>query len=279
MDPPYPTPEVGCWSGGARVGRRHLSSSRAPTPARRSGRVSSRHDPSDVPISSVVDFAIPLPRRGAGAFIVSAVGHSYLVTLLPLWLTMPSCPSTTPVVLAVGRASADPGDLAERVNSGTNPGDLAERVNSGTNPRDLAERVNSGTNPGERVNSGTNPGDLAERVNSGTNPRDLAKRVNSGTNPGDLAERVGMTSSDSSSSVRVVSSPGSEETSLCDPEVGSSGASSGPPSPVDARVLRDLEVMKSDHDLDTTMTEGSLVVIRERYSIPIEYELHVPQPG
>ncbi|RRT36550.1 hypothetical protein B296_00027180 [Ensete ventricosum] len=88
-----------------------------------------------------------------------------------------------------------------------------------------------------------------------------------------------MTSSDSSSSVRVVSSLGSGETSRCGPEVGSSGASSGPPSPVNARVLRDLEVMKSDHDLDTTVTEGSLAVIRERYSIPVEYELHVPQPG
>ncbi|RRT81644.1 hypothetical protein B296_00008825 [Ensete ventricosum] len=39
---------------------------------------------------------------GSGAFIVSVVGHSYLVTLLPLWLTMPSYPSTTPVVLATG---------------------------------------------------------------------------------------------------------------------------------------------------------------------------------
>ncbi|RRT33560.1 hypothetical protein B296_00035663 [Ensete ventricosum] len=87
-----------------------------------------------------------------------------------------------------------------------------------------------------------------------------------------------MTSSDSSSSVRVVSSPGSGETSRCDPKVGSSGASFGPPSPVDARVLRDLEVMKSDHDLDTTVTEGSLVVIRERYNIPVEYGLHVSQP-
>ncbi|RZR72986.1 hypothetical protein BHM03_00018994 [Ensete ventricosum] len=88
-----------------------------------------------------------------------------------------------------------------------------------------------------------------------------------------------MTSSDSSSSVRVVSSLGSGETSRCGPEVGSSGASFGPPSLVNARVLRDLEVMKSDHDLDTTVTEGSLAVIRERYSIPVEYELHVPQPG
>ncbi|RRT39184.1 hypothetical protein B296_00046801, partial [Ensete ventricosum] len=47
----------------------------------------------------------------------------------------------------------------------------------------------------------------------------------------------------------------------------------------DTRVLRDLEVMKADHDLDTTVIEGSLVVIRERYSIPVEYGLYVPQPG
>ncbi|RRT56552.1 hypothetical protein B296_00030946 [Ensete ventricosum] len=87
-----------------------------------------------------------------------------------------------------------------------------------------------------------------------------------------------MTSSDSSSSVRVVSPPGLGETSRCDPEVGSSRASSGPPSPVDTRVLRDLEVMKSDHDLDTAVTEWSLAAIRERYSIPTEYGLHVSQP-
>ncbi|RRT45518.1 hypothetical protein B296_00042455 [Ensete ventricosum] len=37
--------------------------------------------------------------------------------------------------------------------------------------------------------------------------------------------------------------------------------------------------MKADHDLDTAVTEGSLAVIRERYSIPVEYGLHVPQPG
>ncbi|RZS13566.1 hypothetical protein BHM03_00045167, partial [Ensete ventricosum] len=47
----------------------------------------------------------------------------------------------------------------------------------------------------------------------------------------------------------------------------------------DARVLRDLEVMKADHDLDTAVTEGSLAVIRGRYSILAEYGLHVPRPG
>ncbi|RWW88643.1 hypothetical protein BHE74_00002495 [Ensete ventricosum] len=192
-------------------------------------------------------------------------------------------------------SGTNPGDLAEKMNSGTSLGDLVERVNSGTNPGDSAEKVNSGTNPGdlaknvnlgmsledlaERVNSGTNPGDLAERVNSGTNPGDLAEKVNLGVNPRDLAERVEMTSSDSSSSVRVISSPGSGGVSRGDPEASSSGASSRPPSLVDARVLRDLEVMKADHDLDTAVTEGSLAVIRGRYSIPAEYGLHVPQPG
>ncbi|RZS21892.1 hypothetical protein BHM03_00054591 [Ensete ventricosum] len=59
MDPPCPTQEVGYWSGGVWVGRRHLSSGRAPTPARRSGRISSRRDPSDGQVSVIVNFAIP----------------------------------------------------------------------------------------------------------------------------------------------------------------------------------------------------------------------------
>ncbi|RRT57722.1 hypothetical protein B296_00012868 [Ensete ventricosum] len=88
-----------------------------------------------------------------------------------------------------------------------------------------------------------------------------------------------MTSTDSSSSIRIVPSPGSGGTGLGGPEVSSSGASSGPPSSVDMRVLRDLEVMKAGLDLDTTMTEGSLAAIRERYNILVEYGLHVPGYG
>ncbi|RRT48306.1 hypothetical protein B296_00025381 [Ensete ventricosum] len=169
----------------------------------------------------------------------------------------------------------NPGDLAERVNSGMNPEDLPRMANSGTNPGDLADRVNSGTNPedlAEKVNSGMNPGDLAERANSGTNPRDLAERVNSGTNHGDLAKRVhlGTNPKDLAKKVDLVS--------RSDPEVDSSRASSGLPSLVDARVLRDLEVMKADPDLDTTVTEASLGMIKGRYSIPAEFGLHVPQP-
>ncbi|RWW54962.1 hypothetical protein BHE74_00038420, partial [Ensete ventricosum] len=43
------------------------------------------------------------------AFIVSAVDHLYLVTLLLLWSTMLSYPFTTLVVLAVRRAFAGRG--------------------------------------------------------------------------------------------------------------------------------------------------------------------------
>ncbi|RRT37259.1 hypothetical protein B296_00035746 [Ensete ventricosum] len=88
-----------------------------------------------------------------------------------------------------------------------------------------------------------------------------------------------MTFSDSSNSIRIIPSPGSGGTGLGEPEASSSGASSGPPSPVDARILRDLEVMKAGHDLDMAVTKGSLVAIMERYSIPAKYELHVPRSG
>ncbi|RWW59748.1 hypothetical protein BHE74_00033299, partial [Ensete ventricosum] len=117
-DPPCPTPEVDCWSGGVRVGRRRLSSGRAQAPARRSGRVSSRRDPSDGQVSVMVDFAIPLPHRGERTFIVSDVGHSYLISLLPLLLTMSSYLSIMPIVLAVRRAPAGEGGIASRSNTG-----------------------------------------------------------------------------------------------------------------------------------------------------------------
>ncbi|RRT40455.1 hypothetical protein B296_00056293 [Ensete ventricosum] len=97
-------------TSGSYLGGRLLewwSSGRELAPARRSGRVSSRRDPSDDQVSAMVDFAIPLPRRGAGAFIVSAVDPSYLITLLPLRLTMSSYLSTMPLMFVVRRASTD----------------------------------------------------------------------------------------------------------------------------------------------------------------------------
>ncbi|RWW36797.1 hypothetical protein BHE74_00058146 [Ensete ventricosum] len=98
--------EVGYWSGGAPVGNKSPSSGRSLIPARKPGRVGSRRDPSDGRVNLVVHFSILMPRRGAGAFIVSAVDHSYLLTLLLLWPTMPSYPSTTLVVPVVRRAFA-----------------------------------------------------------------------------------------------------------------------------------------------------------------------------
>ncbi|RRT81274.1 hypothetical protein B296_00001056 [Ensete ventricosum] len=177
------------------------------------------------------------------------------------------------------------GDLAEEPISGTNLGDFAEGPISGTNLGDLAEKSISGTNPGyftEELILGTNPRDLAEKVTSGTNLGDLVEEPISGTNPGDFAEGPisGTNLGDLAegllaSSVRVISSPGLGGVSQSDPEASSSGASSRPLSLVDSRALRDLEVMKADHDLDTAVTEGSLAVIRERYNIPTEYGLHV----
>ncbi|RZS18115.1 hypothetical protein BHM03_00050340 [Ensete ventricosum] len=52
---------------------------------------------------------IPLPRRGAEAYIVGVVDHPYLATWLPLWLTIPSYTSTAPAVLAVRDASTGEG--------------------------------------------------------------------------------------------------------------------------------------------------------------------------
>ncbi|RZR86039.1 hypothetical protein BHM03_00013163, partial [Ensete ventricosum] len=57
---------------------------------------------------SGVDFCKEV-GSGAEAYIVGVVGHSYLATLLPLWLTMSSYPSTTPAVLAVRQAPAGKG--------------------------------------------------------------------------------------------------------------------------------------------------------------------------
>ncbi|RWW64186.1 hypothetical protein BHE74_00028591 [Ensete ventricosum] len=107
----------------------------ASAPARRSG-LSSRHDPSDDQVSFVVDFSIPLSRRGAEAYIVGVVGHPYLTTLVPLWLIMSSYLSTTPVVLTVKHAFAGrPYDRwrphtcirpTSRIGSTTSTGQLSE---------------------------------------------------------------------------------------------------------------------------------------------------------
>ncbi|RWW28898.1 hypothetical protein GW17_00006590 [Ensete ventricosum] len=51
----------------------------------------------------------PQQHCRTGAYIVGVVAHSYLATRLPLWLTLSSYASTTPVVLAVRDASTGEG--------------------------------------------------------------------------------------------------------------------------------------------------------------------------
>ncbi|RZR95246.1 hypothetical protein BHM03_00024083 [Ensete ventricosum] len=86
-------------------------------------------------------------------------------------------------------------------------------------------------------------------------------------------------SSSGSSSVRLVPSTGSEGTRSKSIETSVSGlTSSRMPSLVDAKSLRELEVMKSCQDIASVVTEESLGLIRECYSIPEEYVLCAPLP-
>ncbi|RWW16306.1 hypothetical protein GW17_00019822 [Ensete ventricosum] len=166
MDPSYPVAGVGCWNGGVRVRRRHLRSGREPTPAKRLGRVSSRRDPSDDQVSLVVDFSIPLPRRGAGAYIVGVVGHPYLTTLLPLWLTMPSYTSTTPAVLATKGNKTGVSAAVAKQEGGSGKGKRLERQQHGEEDGDWSVRggdcSDSGRGGRRRLQRGIN--DHFERI-------------------------------------------------------------------------------------------------------------------
>ncbi|RZS21651.1 hypothetical protein BHM03_00054314 [Ensete ventricosum] len=84
-------------------------SGRSLVPAGRSGRVGSRRDPSDGQVSLVVDFAIPLLRRGAGAFIATVTGYPYLNPLSYLLLTISLHLTMSSMVLATRRAPAAEG--------------------------------------------------------------------------------------------------------------------------------------------------------------------------
>ncbi|RWW41938.1 hypothetical protein BHE74_00052545 [Ensete ventricosum] len=58
---------------------------------------------------------------GARAYIVGVVDHPYLATWLPLWLTLSSYASTTPVVLAMRDASTGRGIGLTCVRSAVRP--------------------------------------------------------------------------------------------------------------------------------------------------------------
>ncbi|RRT38096.1 hypothetical protein B296_00052667 [Ensete ventricosum] len=67
--------------------------------------------PPDSELGELQPYAPIPPARcvGARAFIVGVVDHSYLITLLHLWLAMPSYPPTMLAVLAMRRAFAGGG--------------------------------------------------------------------------------------------------------------------------------------------------------------------------
>ncbi|RRT40177.1 hypothetical protein B296_00035152 [Ensete ventricosum] len=91
---------------GLDTGERNPGSGQLSIPARRSSRVGSRRDPSDGQVSSVVDFATPLLRGGAWAFIATVMGYLYLNPLSSLLLTIPLHLTMPSVDLTVRRAPA-----------------------------------------------------------------------------------------------------------------------------------------------------------------------------
>lgn len=48
---------------------------------------------------------------------------------------------------------------------------------------------------------------------------------------------------------------------------------------VDLRVLRDLDAMRSFHDYNLVLTPSYLDRLLTRYSIPVKFEMYVPQSG
>ncbi|RZR98945.1 hypothetical protein BHM03_00028399 [Ensete ventricosum] len=86
-------------------------------------------------------------------------------------------------------------------------------------------------------------------------------------------------SSSGSSSVRVVPSTNSEGIRSKGRATSISGSShSGIPSSEDARLRKDLEVMKSCHDIASVISEEALESIQECYSIPEGSVLRAPSP-
>ncbi|RRT39881.1 hypothetical protein B296_00056713 [Ensete ventricosum] len=86
-------------------------------------------------------------------------------------------------------------------------------------------------------------------------------------------------SSSGSSSIRIVPSASSEGMRSEGQETSVSGSShSGIPSPEDTRSRRDLEVIKSCHDITSVISEEGLESIRECYSIPEGYVEGNPSP-
>ncbi|RRT41706.1 hypothetical protein B296_00054691 [Ensete ventricosum] len=176
--------------------------------------------------------------------------------------------------------------VAEIHNSRTTRLMVVEICNSGTMRLMVAEIRNSGTTRfmvAKIRNSGTTGLMVAEIRNSGTTGLMVAEIRNSGT-MGLMVDEIHLCmtricgskglGAKGSSSVEVVPSASSEGTRSEGPEASVLGSSSSRiRSQVDAKSQRDLEVMKSCHDVVSIVGEEALGPIRECYSIPEEYVL------
>ncbi|RWW86980.1 hypothetical protein BHE74_00004220, partial [Ensete ventricosum] len=90
---------------------------------------------------------------------------------------------------------------------------------------------------------------------------------------------VGMTSSDSSMSIMFVSFVRLGGTSPENLEASTSVASSRALSPVDAKALQDLQVIKLCHDFDSAVSEGSLAAILQSHHYQMALFDHVHDAG
>ncbi|RWW17954.1 hypothetical protein GW17_00018096 [Ensete ventricosum] len=168
---------------------------------------------------------------------------------------------------------------------------VAEICNSGTVGLIVAEVCNLGTiglMVVEICNSGTIGLIVAEMCNSSTIGLMVVEIYNSGANVSTWRGHVGL----GDWALRLhdcgLHAPDTlgfrlswfARTKICtsDYRVVSGSSSSGIPSSVDAKSLKDLEVMKSCHNVVSVINEEALGSIRECYSILDEYALWAPLP-
>ncbi|RWW25333.1 hypothetical protein GW17_00010324 [Ensete ventricosum] len=214
------------------------------------------------------------------------------------------------LTIAEGRSSGTTGLMvAEGCNSGTIGLTVVEGRSSGTTGLMVAEGYSSGTT-GLMVSEGRNSGTIWLMVAEGCNSGTIGMMVVEGYNSGTI--RLMVTEGCNSGTIGLMVAKGMHrEHTLVDctqhakllafvscmrvdsrfglsrfgrntvegPETSVSGSScSGIPSPTDARSQRDLEVMKSCHDIASTISEEALESIREYYNIPEGYVFRAPLP-
>ncbi|RWW75020.1 hypothetical protein BHE74_00016991 [Ensete ventricosum] len=174
---------------------------------------------------------------------------------------------------------------AERHVSGTIGLTMVKRHVSGTIGLMMAERHVSGTirlTMAERHVSGTIGLTMAERHVSGTTRLMVAEKHVSGTIGLTIAERHeitrGYVTHGQQTCISPIASVRAHGSAPWPIACRARGFGGGIPSPKDARSRRDLEAMKSCHDIALAISEEALESIRECYSIPEGYVEGNPSP-